>query len=191
MRKSLWFVLLLLLIACNDNKKASNESTQNVAEAVGDILSGDSTMYGICGEGTMMHTLQLVTDKNDTIIVNIDESELEDSVASEIVVGGMMCGDRMAVTAQKRDSELFAVKVINLTALHGRWVSLDKNFILEENGRVISDIANESNTWNEWRIFNGRLLLGTDTFDVINISADTLSLENSVGIYEYRRSHLE
>lgn len=188
MKNNLWFVVMLLfVVACSDKKNDPRDRIMKAVESASDILAGDSTIYGVCGTGTMMHTLQLITDKNDTINVNIDDEYDEDGEARHIVVGGMLCGDRMAVIAEVRDAELSALKIINMTALLGRWISLDKNFVLEENGRVVSDIANESNSWNEWRLYNGRLLLGTDTFDVINISADTLSLENNIGIYEYRR----
>lgn len=42
-----------------------------------------------------------------------------------------MAGDRIALLAYKaQDGEMVARKVINLTSLLGKWISLDKNFNL-------------------------------------------------------------
>src|SRR3712207_7239866 len=40
---------------------------------------------------------------------------------------GLFTGDRMAVVGHQADGEMVADQVLNLTALLGRWTSLDKN----------------------------------------------------------------
>ena len=71
-----------------------------------DIANADPTIYGVCGEGTAMNTLQLLTDTGDTL--SIDLSEAQDK---EQVLGGLQVGDRMAVMTNKDKTE--AVLVIN------------------------------------------------------------------------------
>ena len=85
-----------------------------------------------------MHTLELVTDEGKTLTFTIDEENGSD------VQGGMMSGDRMAVTYYKTADENIAHKVINLTTLLGRWTSLDKNFTINEDGSIDSNVPAES-----------------------------------------------
>ena len=98
-----------------------------------------------------------------------------------------MVGDKVAVTGQKVDGELIADRVINITSLLGHWTSIDKNFELEEGGTVRSSVKAETNPWTSWKILNGQLLLNRDTFDITSLGADSLYIENSKGIYTFKR----
>lgn len=98
-----------------------------------------------------------------------------------------MAGDRMAVVGTMMDGERVATKVINVTTLLGKWVSIDKNFEIEEGGTVKSNVKAETKSWTSWKIFNGHLLLNTDTFDINSLGADSLYLENKDGIFVYKR----
>ena len=115
-----------------------------------------------------MHTLELVTDEGKTLTFTIDEENGSD------VQGGMMSGDRMAVTYYKTADENIAHKVINLTTLLGRWTSLDKNFTINEDGSIDSNVPAESKPYTAWAICNAKLILNTDTFEVLTLGADTL-----------------
>ena len=53
---------------------------------------------------------------------------------------------------------------------------------------VNSNVEAESNPWVSWKILNGRLLLNTDTFDIVELGADSLYIENSQGIFVYKRA---
>ena len=142
----------------------------------------DTTVYGRCGTGSAMHTLELITDKGDTIVYNLFD---EDSVS--IVFGGLYAGDRLAVIPSvSEDGMPCAAKVINLTSLMGRWVSISRHFELQEGGVVISDNA-EPQPYTEWKILNGKLVLSADTFDIYALGPDSLFLENSRGINGYKR----
>lgn len=183
MRK-LFIALLLPLMAfcvgCNNNGKKTDTATE---QKEANVDAADSTVYGVCGEGTAMHTLQLITDTGDTIeyaLIGHDDTESE-------VSGGLMCGDRLAVMAQSTDEGLVANKVINLTSLMGRWTSIDKNFVIEEGGIVSSNVKAESHPWTNWKIFNGQLLLNRDTFDVVQLGSDSLAIENAKGIFVFKR----
>ncbi len=175
------FTLMFSISACHkkphqNNNKEVEPSEQTVTE--------DSTIYGVCGDGTMMHTLQLITDGGDTLVFALPDS----ADGNKIVVGGLLAGDRLAVVeGQLIDGEKCARKVINLTTLQGKWTSIDKNFEILEGGEVKSDVEAENNPWTTWKTLNGKLLLNRDTFDIDELGSDSLYLENKVGIFVYKR----
>lgn len=177
--------MLLVLAGCN----AKKEKPQ--ADASQQELTADSTVYGICGDGTSMHSLELVTDAGDTLTYTILDAEYdEDGTGGGMVShveGGLMAGDKVAVTGQKVDGELIADRVINVTSLLGHWTSLDKNFEIEEGGTVRSSVKAETNPWTSWKILNGQLLLNRDTFDITSLGADSLYIENQRGIFTFKR----
>lgn len=173
---------LFVLASCHDTAKKTEVAGQDSVE-VADTIA-DSTVYGTCGEGTTMHALELITDAGDTLQYLIDEDE----EAHETVLGGLLAGDRLAVTeGDEADGEKTASRVINLTTLLGKWVSLDKNFEILEGGVVKSHVQAESKPWTSWKILNGQLLLNRDTFTINSLGKDSLYLENSRGIFTYKR----
>ncbi len=178
MRKIFCLAAIALCISCTGNRSDSGQSKKDGKQET------DSTLYGVCGTGASMHSLQLVTTMGDTLAIALIDEGDEDST---LVAGGLMVGDRMAVTARKDGHGLVAQRVVNITSLLGRWTSLDRDFEIAEDGAVNSYLEAETSAWTEWRIFNGHLLLSRDTFDIIRLSADSLDLENSRGIYSFRR----
>ncbi len=174
----------LCLILCTVFFAAGCKHTAKKAEAPAKETSAvkDSTVYGVCGDGTAMHTLQLITDVGDTI-----EYTLLDSDGNPTdVQGGLMAGDRMAVIGTTVDGERVGTHVINMTTLLGKWGSIDKNFEIEEGGVVKSYVKAESHPWTSWKIVNGKLLLNRDTFTINSLGADSLLLENNKGIFAYK-----
>ncbi len=180
--KKIFYVVIfaaLVLVACNEQKR-------NVAkiQPVEEQNENDTTVYGVCGENTAMHTIELINGDGDTLQFMLNDEDAEP--ASE-VEGGLLAGDRLAVVATKIDGENIATKVINLTTLQGKWTSVDKNFEIMEDGEVKSNVKAEANPWTSWRILNGRLLLNKDTFDINELGADSMYLENGKGIFVYKR----
>lgn len=169
-----------LVMGCVDRKP--KQVAEKDAAAV-EETNNDSTVYGVCGDGTAMHTLQIISDAGDTLMymLNSDGEVISD------VQGGLMVGDRLAIVGVQANGERVAQKVINLTTLLGKWSSLDKNFEIQEGGGVQSFVKAESNPWTTWKILNGKLLLNKDTFSVNTLGADSLYLENNEGIFAYRR----
>ncbi len=179
MKKIFMFaVMLLAIVGCTHKKQSPVASCDAEAEV------NDSTIYGVCGEGTMMHSLELITSMQDTLTILINN---EDAIDQTVVAGGLMSGDRMAVTARKTDDGWVAQRILNITSLLGKWTSIDKNFEITDDGEVKSSVKMESKAWTSWRILNGQLLLNRDTFDIVSITADSLEIENKDGIYAYRR----
>jgi len=177
---ALAFVAVFAMNSCKDKKTAQVISATDSLEADGD--ANDSTIYGVCGEGTSMHSLELISDDGDTLSVFIGDED------PNIVQGGLLAGDRIALLAYKgQEGEMVAQKVINLTSLLGKWTSLDKNFDLIEGGEVKNNVQAETNPWTSWKIVNGHLLLNKDTFDIDKLGSDSLMLENHQGIYVFKR----
>ena len=143
----------------------------------------DTTVYGICGEGSAMHMLELITDEGDTMLFL---KALEEMGAAD-VVGGLMTGDRIAVVGHSVGDEMVTDQAVNLTTLIGKWTSIDKNFEIQEGGVVKSHVAAETQPWTAWKIYNGKLVLNRDTFSVARLDADSLFLENNQGIFTYKR----
>lgn len=180
MKNICWISLLLAIMVitgCNNKTK-----TLPPSERTSEMAVADTTIYGKCGESTAMHTLELVIDKGDTIMYSLENADTFSNVQ-----GGLFIGDHLAVIAERNtEGGLFAKKVINLTSLIGKWGSLDKSFEICEGGTVISDFK-EPQPYTEWKILNGKLLLSADTFDIYALGPDSLLLENSKGIFGYKR----
>ncbi len=189
--KKLTFVwVFLTMISCwftGCGNKGDKGQGADSAQVLTDDTIADSTIYGVCGEGTTMHVLQLITDAGDTLAYVVDDED----TGSSVVQGGLLAGDRLAVTnAGDREGDHVAKTVINLTTLQGKWTSLDKNFEILEGGVVKSNISAETRPWTDWKILNGQLLLNKDTFTINRLSADSLYLENDKGIFVFKRQSL-
>lgn len=172
------------------SEKSKDADTMRVVRTELPTNLQDSTMFGICGEGTSMHNLQLILNNGDSIDIYIDD-EFAPVPGIDIVQGGLLCGDKMAVIALiDEDHRYIAQKIINVSTLVAKWCNTDlMNSTLEfnEDGTMISRQESERGGYNSWRIVNGNLLLSTDTFSIINLTADSLMLENTKGISVYRR----
>ncbi len=171
-------LLLLLLASCGQEQKSTEEKIEEQVEV------NDSTLYGVCGRATREHRLQLITNMRDTLRIQIN-NELSDEPT--LVMGGLMRGDRMAVTARKTKEGMLAQRIVNINSLIGSWKSIDKNFEITEDGAVNSFQKDETNPWTTWRILNGQLLMNRDTFDITKLTADSLEIESRTGIYFYKR----
>ena len=187
--KKLIVVALPLLVAAFLIAGCKDKNKNNVGDGIDstdvELLVSDSTVYGVCGENTAMHSLELITDAGDTLRFVLNEDENGDVN----VLGGLLAGDRLAVVeGPEVDGEKLAKKVINITTLLGKWTSLDKNFEIQDDGTVRSTVQAEKTPWTSWKIVNGRLVLNRDTFDINNLGSDSLYLENKNGIFVYKRA---
>lgn len=176
--KALPLVALLIVMACKDGSRKVAAPTIK-SERAGEV---DSTVYGVCGVGTAMNTLELIADRGDTITYSLEKANEE-----RRVIGGLSVGDSMAVLGDFNKGAYVATKVINLTSLLGRWGSIDNALELCKGG-VVKGSIKEPKPYTEWKICNGKLLLSADTFDICFIGVDSLYLKNSSGnIFGFRR----
>ena len=179
--------MVMLTIAFNFascGKTSSNE--ENAADST-DVQPGDSAIYGVLGDGTSMHVLEVKTDDGQTLNFAIDQDTVSD------VQGGLLAGNRVTLVAYPKtndEAEMPEIKkLVNLTTLLGKWTSLDRNFEILEDGSVKSTSAgaSETNPYTAWTMYNGKLILNTDTFDVLSLAADSMELEKKDGVFGYKR----
>lgn len=176
----LWLLVCgCCLLGCQENKP------QPAGLLDSDILlqETDSTIYGICGEGSTIDAIQLISDLGDTLHIQLPTDE------EFVVLGGMMAGDRLALTYHQRSDDALQLDCsINLTTLQGRWQSIDRKFELCEGGTVAEEKQSNRRPWTTWKILNGRLLLNADTFSIARLSADSLELETPTEIFLYTKN---
>ena len=183
MKRLIYIFVALLIVGisgCKEQKKPTPNLWNDAEEDSVEML--DTTVYGVCGDGTAMHSLELITNQGDTLLMGMGDDSIP------CVRGGLSVGDRLAVIIKKGNEEEWdrASLVINLKTLLGKWSALDKTFELQEGGVVVSTVV-EPHPLTEWKIFNGHLVLSADTFDIYELGADSLYLENKNGIFAYKR----
>ena len=178
---SLSVVALMLFAACDSRhaaQPADSDADTTITEAI-----ADSSVYGIVGEGTAMHTLEVITDVGDTLEFVLADADTD----VPTVLGGLLAGDRVAVVSHTADGEQVADKVVNITSLLGKWTSIDKSFEIREGGIVESTVKAETNPWTSWKLNNGNIILTSDTFQIDVLGPDSLCLETADGIFAYKR----
>lgn len=175
--------LVAMVMGCKDKKTSDNAIDIDKSNALAaDTLRVDSTVYGVCGVNTAMHELELITDKGDTLMC---EYNLDEKMAEE-VQGGIEAGNRLAVILSRNVEGTYATKVINLTSLCTKWTSLERNIEFMPDGSVISTVK-EPHAYTHWHIFNGHLVISADTFDIMRLGPDSLTLKNNNGLWTFKR----
>lgn len=147
-------------------------------------LSEDSTVYGLCGDGSAMNTLQLITDTGDTLNLSVVDAKDQNHV-----LGGYNVGDRMAVLTDR--ARTMATLVINETALLGNWVmpnpidGSDETGISIREGGIAESIDQSIVIYRTWRINNGLLEIvstreggaeeeETNLYEIVSLGNDSL-----------------
>lgn len=197
MKKILIFIAAMALTASCGKKGQQADNQQDYNEEKVEYILRDSTVYGFCGEGSAMNTLQLITDTGDTLTVNLERCRNKDRV-----MGGYAVGDEMAVMVNSDSTE--ALLVINKSVLHGDWVmpnpidGSDEVGITIKEGGIVEGIEQGSIVYKTWRLVNGQLELvmmreggsemdETYLYDIKKLTPDSLVFQNADDIYEYGR----
>lgn len=179
-----------VVVACKD-KKPNPDNLPVVNTKKLKTTEGDSTAYGTCVDATS-NTVSILTNNGDTVqYVCADVYDDDGAVVNKVVKGGKFVGDRMAIIGHAGKEENLAYNIINITSLMGRWTSLDRDFEIKDGGVVESSVEAETNPFTAWHIFNGKLILSKDTFDICELGPDSLLLESSKGIFGYKRKVAE
>lgn len=191
--------ITLLFVGCGRKTQKTFADTDTIKTE--NTSSKDNTIYGICGEGTAMNTLQVITDNSDTLNISITDAK-----DNGMVLGGLECGDRVAVMAKKVGKDYIANEVINLNTLLGNWVmpnpidGSDFVGIKLKDGGIAESINNSSTFYKTWKMYNGKLVLTanrdgggdeeeTDTFSITKLGADSLCIQNTADKFEYSRTN--
>jgi hypothetical protein len=188
--------IVLLHVSCGGKKQSQIPSVSSYDdwEEYEDI-NRDSTIYGICLDGSAMHSLELMTDNGDTLLLDVQLAKENGNL-----LGGYTIGDRIAVIANRQRTS--ATMVINLTMLLGEWVMqnpLDGTSeigISIRDGGIAESINQNSMSYQTWRIVNGKLeLMGvreesgnfeeTDLYQIKRLTVDSLVFENADELLEF------
>ena len=161
----------------------------------------DPTIYGVCGEGSAMNTLQIVTDLGDSIVLDLNYARENNQV-----FGGLQAGDRMAVVPNSKKTE--ALIVVNQADLLGNWVmpnpldgSDEVGFRIKEGG-ILEGIEQSSLTFKTWRLVRGKLETvavregggeeeEVNIYDLVKVRPDSLILKDNDDTYEYGRQQVK
>jgi hypothetical protein len=192
-------VLMSLIIAaavlasCGNKKQPTYGSVKSSTVEV----NHNKTVFGICGDGTAMNTLQLITDSGDTLELGITAARDKNQV-----FGGLQCGDRMAVMLSRDKTE--ATLVINESSLLGNWIqpnpidgSSDVGISIKEGG-IAESIDQSSILYKTWKINNGKLEITlrregggdqeeTNTYWLKSLGNDSLVYTDGQDDYAYSR----
>lgn len=199
------FIVMVLVAAVAGTMSSCGGKSQQVPFDNGDStdMSGlqDPTIYGICGDGSAMNTLQIVTDLGDTILLDIAYAN-----ENKQVFGGIQAGDRMAVVPNSKNTE--ALIVINQAALLGNWVmpnpldgSDEVGFRIKEGG-ILEGIEQSSLAYKTWRLVRGKLEIisvregageeeEVSLYDLVKLAPDSLIIKDSEDTYEYGRQQIK
>lgn len=195
-------VVMLLVAAVAWTMSSCGGKTQQVpfddgSDTVDMTALQDPTIYGVCGEGSAMNTLQIVTDLGDTITLDLTYARENNQV-----FGGLETGDRMAVVPNGKKTE--ALIVVNQMALLGNWVmpnpldgSDEVGFRIKEGG-ILEGIEQSTLTYKTWRLVRGKLEFisiregageeeEVNLYDIVKLAPDSLILKDGEDTYEYGR----
>jgi len=174
---------VVTMVSCGGGN-AQQPVAETEDDSVAVTIPRDQTLYGICGEGTAMNTLQLLRDNGDTLMLR-----LTNALEAGQVFGGLQVGDRMAVMTNADQTE--ATIVINQNTLLGDWVmpnpidgSSEVGIRIKEGG-IAESIDQSSIIYKTWKIYNGKLEIlsqrdgGGDEeelnlYEIVMLGADSL-----------------
>ena len=161
------------------------------------IANADPTVYGVCGVGTTMNELQLITDTGDTLMLDLSAAKDD-----EKLFGGLQVGDRMAVVpnADKTAAEI----AINQSTLLGNWVmpnpldGSDEVGIRIKGGGIAESIDQSTIIYRTWRLVRGQLEVvmvrddGSEEeevylYDFVKLGPDSLVYKDADDTFEYSR----
>lgn len=202
--KKIWIVVMLVAAVVMTISSCGGK-TQQVPFDNGDSTDmsamQDPTIYGVCGEGSAMNTLQIVTDLGDSIVLDLNYARENNQV-----FGGLQAGDRMAVVPNSKKTE--ALIVVNQADLLGNWVmpnpldgSDEVGFRIKEGG-ILEGIEQSSLTFKTWRLVRGKLETvavregggeeeEVNIYDLVKLTPDSLILKDNDDTYEYGRQQVK
>ena len=190
------FFAALMCVACGEKKSATSGDSEDGNQWAENVerQRRDSTIYGVCSDGSTMHVMQLISD---TLHLNLMDAEENNKL-----FGGFTIGDRMAVLAN--DAKKRAEWVVNLNVLMGDWVMpnpLDGSSVMGfsiHDGGIVEGINQGSIIYKTWRLINGKFELTSvregggdfeesELYTLLFLSDDSLSYRNSEQVFEFNR----
>ena len=190
-----------LVANCGGKKEAmpTDEEILNSPDGPVTQVVPDSTIYGLCGQGTSATKLKFVSDNGK--ILNLD---LTAAKAAGLVLGDINVGDRLALVPNADSTRV--ERCVNITMLMGDWVhisaidgSSEIGFRIKEGG-IADGVEQTDIIYQTWRVFNNQLELhwqregGSQNeemglYTMLYLSNDSLSFKDNEDVYEYTRPH--
>ena len=195
--KVLFTVIAAAALTSACNNKAQQEVPVSQTDTLETVEDKNATVFGMCGDGSAMNTLQLIADNGDTLVLGLEEAHENNKV-----FGGYGCGDRMAVVLN--DDKTEAELVINETTLLGNWLMpnpFDGSSVVGislKDGGVAESIDQSGLNYKSWKIADGKLEIvsvreggseedETDIYEIRKLDADSLVFGNEDDVFEYGR----
>lgn len=196
MKKILLMAFAAVMFTQCGNKTAQNQSPTEEEDTIS-VVENEVMVFGICGEGSAMNTLEVITDTGDTLNLSLEKAKEEGHV-----YGGYSVGDRIAVYLQKKDNE--PLVVINETTLMGNWLMpnpIDGSSTLGmsiKDGGIAESINQPTIIFKTWKIVNGQLEITlvregggdeeeTNSYSMEKLDADSLIFYGPEDRFEYGR----
>lgn len=184
---------------CGCGNKAQQTVPVDDADSLDMVADADRTVFGACGDGSAMNTMQLITDNGDTLTLSVMEAK-----ENRKLFGGYASGDRMAVIMN--EDKTAAELVINESTLLGSWVRQnpsDGNSVVGislKEGGIVKGIGQSSIIYKIWKITDGRLEIRfvrkgvsdveeTNIYDIRKLDGDSLVYGTEEELFKYQRQY--
>ena len=163
----------------DDKQQKDSTSVEDTTTTAGqdkgkDSASAGKEVKGRAGDGTSMHSLELLTDAGDTLYFFYENN----------AIGGITCGDQLDVVYKTDcNNELAAQTIVNLTSLAHVWSvtgtdGQKRHIELDRRGTVT--VYGVGSGYERWSMDGGRLVLSNkaeaDTFNITLLTDDSLIL---------------
>lgn len=192
---------LLLLGSCGGKKQGDNAAQEPLNNPEGPVLQveQDSTLYGMCRQGTDTKTLKFVSDMGEFYSLDMTSARRVGQVFGEVHVG-----DRLAVVLNGDSTAV--TRCVNISTLMGDWVQISAfdgsseiGMRIKEGG-IVEGIDQSDIIYQTWRVYNSYIELhwqreggGQEeemgVYTLLHLSPDSLSYRDAEDIYEYTRPH--
>lgn len=202
MKQKTFFILSALLMvsflsSCGGKKHTPAEQSSIYDDWEEREEMENLSIFGLCLEGSTMHSLQILSDEGDTLMLDMTPAQEE-----EKVYGGYAVGDRMALVVTPQRTE--ALVVIDMNTLMGDWVmenpidGTSETGITIRDGGIAESINQSSMIYQTWKLVNGQLELSgiregsgnyeeTELYQIHLLTPDSLVFANSEETFEYTR----
>ncbi len=148
----LFLCSVIVFIGCKGDKKKAEHPEINIQPM--ELIPEIKEIQGIIGEGTSMHTIELLTEQGDTLYISNQE---------QTVLGGLTVGDKMNIVYTAKGDTLSSITAVNITTLAHLWSQLDdygneQTLELTPDGEAYT-VNMSSLNYDSWQIKDGSLLL--------------------------------
>lgn len=159
--------LLIAFTSCVDTPKPQTAIQQPDEENPPMLVA-----FGTVGDGTSMHSLELINQKGDTLYFVYENN----------AVGGLAVGDSVNVEYKNIDGEYNALYIVNFSTLSHRWVSSDEagavSFTFGSDGSFSSEGFDKH--YLSWHVIGGDIFFEledhTDKYAIDLLTEDSLVL---------------